>query len=215
MKNLKNIVPLFMLLALVVISCEKEDDTPVVVEEETPIEAQLSAVELEMLHYMMEEEKLAYDVYVTLFGIHGITIFNTISRSETTHIDAVNKLLEKYNITNTASSTIGVYNDEHIQGLYDALVAKGSLSEVDALEVGAIIEDVDIYDLENYLENTENVNIISVFDFLNCGSRNHMRGFIGLLELEGVSYTPQYITQERFDEIVNHDHEFCASYTIN
>lgn len=215
MKNFKKMIPLFMLLALVVISCKKEDDTPVVIEEETPIEEQLSAIELEMLHYMMEEEKLAYDVYVTLFDIHGITIFNTISKSEQSHIDAVNKLLVKYKITNTASNTVGVYNIEHIQELYDALIAKGSLSVVEALEVGATIEDVDIYDLENYLEDTENDDIESVFEFLNCGSRNHLRGFMGQLDAQGASYTPQYISQERFDEIVYGDHEVCGGYTIN
>ena len=215
MKKLKTIIPLFILLGLVVLSCTKEDDTHVEIEEETPVEVQLTAIELEMMHYMMEEEKLAYDVYVTLFGIYGTTIFNTISRSETTHIEAINKLLTKYNITNTASSTIGVYNNEHLQGLYDALIASGSQSEVNALKVACTIEDVDIYDLEEYLKNTQNADIISVFDFLNCGSRNHLRGFLFQLDAQGGDYTPQYITQERYDEIVNHDHELCTSYTLN
>ncbi|MDA3904634.1 MAG: DUF2202 domain-containing protein [Bacteroidales bacterium] len=213
MKNMKNLIPFLMLITLVITSCKKEET--IVVEDETPIEVQLTATELEMMHYMMEEEKLAYDVYVTLFDIYGTIIFNSISKSELTHIAAVNQLLAKYNITNTASSTIGVYNIEHIQELYDALVAKGSLSLIDALTVGAIIEDVDIYDLEKYLGETENADIISVFNFLNCGSRNHLRGFMGQLELQGVNYTPQYITQERFDEIVNDSHETCASYTLD
>jgi len=203
-----------MLFAFVALSCKKEEET-VDLQEETPVEVQLTDVELEMLHYMMEEEKLAYDVYVTLFDLHGITIFNTISKSEQSHIDAVNKLLVKYNITNTASNTVGVYTIEHIQELYDALIAKGSLSVVDALTVGATIEDVDIYDLEDYLSKTSNANIQSVFEFLNCGSRNHMRGFIGQLEAQGANYSPQYITQEHFDEIIEAGHEACGGYTIN
>lgn len=203
-----------MLIGILMMSCKKEDAI-VVVEEETPMEEQLSAAELEMMHYMMEEEKLAYDVYVTLFDIYGTPIFNTISKSEETHITAVNLLLAKYNIINTASTEVGVYNIEHIQELYDALVAKGSLSLTDALTVGAIIEDVDIYDLETYLENTENEDIESVFNFLNCGSRNHLRGFMGQLLLQGADYTPQYITQERFDEIVNGSHEICNAYTLD
>lgn len=215
MKKLKFLIPLFILFGLIVMSCTKEEEDAVEIEEETPIEAQLTAVELEMMHYMMEEEKLAYDVYVTLFDLYGTIIFNTISKSETIHINAVNQLLAKYNIANTASSTIGVYNNEHLQGLYDALIAAGSLSLVDALKVACTIEDVDIYDLEEYLEKTENEDIESVFDFLNCGSRNHLRGFLSQLKAQGGDYSPQYITQERYDEIVNHDHEICTSYTLN
>jgi len=199
----------------VVLSCTKEDDTTVELLEQEIAEVQLTAAELEMLNYMMEEEKLAYDVYVTLFDMYGTTIFNTISKSETLHIEAVNKLLTKYNITNTASATIGVYTNEHLQELFDALVDLGSRSLVDALTVGATIEDVDIYDLENYLENTGNENIISVFNYLNCGSRNHLRGFLFQLDAQGGDYIPQFITQERYDEIVNHDYEVCPSYTIN
>ncbi len=212
MKNLKNLIPFLMLITLVITSCKKEE--AVVIEEEKTIEVQLTVTELEMMHYMMEEEKLAYDVYITLFDLWGTPIFDAISKSEITHITAVNLLLAKYNITNTASSVVGVYNIEHIQDLYDGLVVKGSLSLVDALTVGAIIEDVDIYDLEDYLEKTANADIISVFDFLNCGSRNHLRGFMGQLELQGADYTPQYITQERFDEIVNGSHEICNPYTL-
>ncbi|MCD6179733.1 MAG: DUF2202 domain-containing protein [Bacteroidales bacterium] len=77
------------------------------------------------------------------------------------------------------------------------------------------MEDVDIYELEEYLENTQNADIISVFDFLDCGSRNHLRGFLGQLEAQGGEYTPQYITQEHYDEIMYGDHEFCTSFTLN
>ncbi len=210
MKKVKKGIYFIMLLGLFNSACSKEE-----IEVETPMESQLTTAELAMLHYMMEEEKLAYDVYITLYQKYGTAIFNNISKSELTHIEAVNKLLEKYNIPNTASNTVGVYNIEHIQELYDGLIASGNISLVEALKVGATIEDVDIFDLENYLGETENADIISVFDFLNCGSRNHLRGFMLQLEAQGADYTPQFITQERFDEILNHDHEICASYTLD
>jgi len=197
-------------MGIVITSCEKEEAL-----DETPIETELTAVELEMMHHMMEEEKLAYDVYVTLFELHGTSIFDNISKSEQTHMDAASELLAKYNIENTASTTLGVFNESHLQELYDALVVMGSQSLIDALKVGATIEDVDIYDLEEYLGITENADIISVFDFLNCGSRNHLRGFMSQLDLLGADYTPQYITQDRFDEIVYGGHEVCNVYTLD
>jgi len=33
------------------------------------------------------------------------------------------------------------------------------------------------------------------------GSKNHLRSFIGLLQQQGVSYDPQFISQELFDAI--------------
>lgn len=35
------------------------------------------------------------------------------------------------------------------------------------------------------------------------GSRNHLRAFISQLSGQGVTYTPQYITQEEFDAIID------------
>lgn len=198
-----------MLFAFVITACTKDN-----IVDANPTETELTTAELDMLSHMMEEEKLAYDVYVTLYTIYETPIFNTISKSEQTHMDAVAALLEKYNIENTASTTFGVFNHENFQELYDALIESGSQSLVDALKVGATIEDVDIYDLDDYLSKTENADIISVFGFLNCGSFNHLRGFMNQLDLQDADYTPQYITQERFDEIITAEHSPCSSYSI-
>ena len=35
------------------------------------------------------------------------------------------------------------------------------------------------------------------------GSKNHLRSFIGLLQQQGVSYDPQFISQELFDAIID------------
>jgi len=210
MKNFTMRFLLLFSLAVGVSSCNKETNT----NEEQDV-AELSVAEKEMIDYMIEEEKLAYDVYVTLYNTHQLAIFSNISNSELSHMEAVRLLMEKYNVPNTASTTIGVFNNEHLQELYDALVAQGSQSVTDALTVGATIEDVDIYDLDAYLEETINPDIISVFDFLNCGSRNHLRGFVQQLSALEVSYVPQYITQDYFDQIIQSGHEICTSYTIN
>lgn len=198
-----------MLFALSLSSCTKEDNPNTI-----STNSELSTAELEMLSHMMEEEKLAYDVYVTLYTMYETPIFNNISKSEQTHMDAVKALFEKYAIENTASTTFGVFNHPDFQALYDALIASGSQSLTEALKVGATIEDVDIYDLDDYISKTENADIISVFEFLNCGSFNHLRGFINQLELQNAEYSPQYISTERFDEILNAGHSPCSSYTL-
>ncbi len=209
MKIYKLFTPLVLVLTFGISSCTK-DDTP----ESNPLNTELTTAELDMLSHMMEEEKLAYDVYITLYTMYETPIFNNISKSEQSHMDAVEALIEKYNIENTASTTFGVFNHPDFQELYDALIESGSQSLVDALKVGATIEDVDIYDLDDYLSKTENADIISVFEFLNCGSFNHLNGFINQLDLQNAEYAPQFISQERFDEILDAGHSACSSYSI-
>jgi len=47
---------------------------------------------------MREEEKLARDVYLTLYETWGQKIFSNIASSEQTHTDAVKTLLSAYKI---------------------------------------------------------------------------------------------------------------------
>lgn len=163
----------------------------------------LSADEQSSLLFMREEEKLARDVYVVLFDKWGVNIFSNISKSEQTHMDAMLLLLTKYSLTDpVGTNSVGVFSNSVLQDLYDQLVTKGKISLLDAYQVGATIEDVDIFDLSNALKKTDNEDITLVYEMLSKGSRNHLRSFYGnILNVDG-SYTPQYITQEEFDAIV-------------
>ncbi len=60
--------------------------------------ALLSEAEINSLTYMREEEKLARDVYVYLHDMYGSPIFDKISVSEQTHMDAIKTLLDRYGI---------------------------------------------------------------------------------------------------------------------
>ena len=60
----------------------------------TPPSTNLSDIEVEGLLYMREEEKLARDVYLTLYDQWNINIFKNIAASEQTHTDAVKILLD-------------------------------------------------------------------------------------------------------------------------
>jgi len=86
----------------------------------------------------------------------------------------------------------------------------GSVSIEDALKVGALIEETDIRDLKERLEQTDNEDVKLVFQNLLCGSENHLRAFIRLLKAYGIEYSPQVLSQEEFDEIVNTDSTKCG-----
>ncbi len=164
----------------------------------------LSATEASALVFMREEEKLARDVYQLLYTQWGQKVFSNIAASEQQHMDAVALLLTRYNLPDPAAATApGVFQDPHVQELFNALMTQGQTSLIAALTVGATIEDLDIQDLQTRIAATDNADIALVFNELMKGSRNHMRAFISQLTKQGVTYTPQYITQAEFDAIIN------------
>ena len=168
----------------------------------------LSAEEKAGLIQMREEEKLAHDVYVTMYEKWGLNVFNNISGSEQTHTETIKYLLDKYGIEDPVKdTTVGKFTDSGMTKLYNSLVEQGNQSMIDALKVGATVEDLDIKDLEELLPKTDNEDIRIAYQNLNKGSRNHLRAFIRNLERNGETYTPQFISQARFDEILAGEQE--------
>ena len=162
----------------------------------------LSSAEKQALTHMAEEEKLARDVYITLGKKWGFRVFLNIQKAEQQHMNMVDMLLKRYGMR-INNLLVGEFHDKKVQKLYNNLVAMGSKSQIDALKVGATIEDLDIYDLEKYMAEADNKDMLFVFKNLTKGSRNHMRAFIRILKRYGGSYTPQYISQADFDNIIN------------
>ncbi|NOR83897.1 MAG: DUF2202 domain-containing protein, partial [Ardenticatenales bacterium] len=84
----------------------------------------LTDAEASGLLYMREEEKLARDVYLTLFELWDFQSFANIARSEQTHTDAVQRLLERYDLPDPAGGqSVGEFTNPDLQALYDQLVA--------------------------------------------------------------------------------------------
>jgi len=88
------------------------------------------------------------------------------------------------------------------------LTGAGFENQVEALKVGAAIEEIDIRDLENELNNNvDNEDIELLYENLEKGSRNHLRAFVRNLNNRGVTYIPQYLSVEEYQEIINGDME--------
>ena len=173
-----------------------------------PVE-NLSDAEKNSLLFMREEEKLARDVYLKLLETWHLNVFSNISASEQTHMDAVLMLIEKYQLTDPVGNNgPGVFVNDSLQTLYNDLVALGNSGIVEALQVGALVEEVDIVDLKYALDNiVDNQDIIIVYENLYKASRNHLRAFVRNLEKRGITYVPQRLTQDEYDAIINSDWE--------
>lgn len=138
----------------------------------------LSDSEIGSLLFMIEEEKMAQDVYDALYEQTGLAIFDKISNAETKHMDALLRSAERLDIdTSFLSSETGVFENLEIQDLYTDLLTQASVSTEAALEVGYLIEQTDIEDLQIAIEDNSTAILGVVYNHLLDGSENHLAAF--------------------------------------
>lgn len=193
---MKNLVIISLLFASALSSCKKNVTS-----------LTLSTQEKNDLTFLRQEEKLARDVYIYAYIKYNDNIFSDISSSEQSHINSVLNLLEKYNIDDPIENDVyGEFENTELQILYYDLTAKVDSSLTHALEVGATIEDLDIHDIKSFIANTSNSDILDRYERLTCGSRNHLKSFVGRLG----SYVPAFLTQAEYEVIINSASEQCG-----
>ncbi len=123
-------------------------------------------------------------------------------------MEAILHLIENYGLDNpTKNNSTGAFNDPKFKELYGKLVAEGMKSELDALKIGAMVEELDIVDLQRCVNDTTKSDIRMVYGNPMKGSRNHLRAFVSTIESLGAVYEPKYLTKSEFDKIVDSEIE--------
>ena len=170
----------------------------------------LTQTEIANLQFMREEEKLARDVYLTLDQYWGnlTSVFANIAVSEESHTSTINYLLEKYDIEDPViSNEVGVFTNPELQELFHTLVEKGIASFIDGLYVGALIEEVDMEDIVAAIDATDERAMILAYSNLLDGSKSHLRGFVSVIESQGLVYEAQVLNADEVQLILeSEDH---------
>ncbi|WP_062200562.1 DUF2202 domain-containing protein [Demequina salsinemoris] len=165
------------------------------------VDDDISDTDAASLAYMVEEEKLAHDLYVALGDEWDQRVFVGVARAETQHTEAVRSLLDAYDLTDpTDGMDEGEFADADLQDLYDTLLAQGLKSEEDALAVGALVEETDISDLQARATDEESVSLL--FDHLESASEHHLIAFVRNLDAAGVDYEAQVLSDDALAEIL-------------
>lgn len=155
--------------------------------------------------YMLEEERMAMEVYQVFFDKWGHQIFQNISQAEERHFEIMQELLVEQNPEMEATIDdweAGVYENDVLQNLYNDLVKRGSVSLLDALKVGAEIEELNITDLNININQSESQTAIATYQSLLNASHKHLRAFVKNIEKSGVSYEPVLLDEEEYHSIV-------------
>lgn len=138
----------------------------------------LNSGQMASLIYLVEEEKLAHDVYTTLGTYRNNQQFINIPKSESRHTTAVAEILSHYGISNPSQKQIGVFTNPELSKLYSDLITQWKESSQEALQVGIIIENKDITDIQKMLPLFEGYpDIQSALKELLKGSYNHRNAF--------------------------------------
>ncbi|OUD15389.1 DUF2202 domain-containing protein [Thioflexithrix psekupsensis] len=181
----------------------------------TPTSTSITAAEADSLGFMREEEKLARDVYLFLGEKWQLPVFDNIASSEENHTAQVKCLLDAYQLPDSASTMAGQFNNPELQNLYDQLTQRGQTSLSEALRVGALIEEVDIKDLQDALLETQTPEIRVVYQNLIAGSENHLRAFVKNLAQQGESYTAQVLPSEEVERILSNTAPNVAVFDLD
>ena len=138
----------------------------------------LTDEEIGHITYIREEEKLARDVYITLYEIWKEPIFENISKSEQIHMDAIKGLIDKHGLEDPVKDNrTGVFTNPDFNELYESLITSGSNSYCEALDAGKFIEETDIEDIKNALMEVTAKDVGNVFENLKEGSLKHLGAF--------------------------------------
>ena len=151
-----------------------------------------------------------------------------LDATEQTHTDTLRDRLSQFNLpdpnpeTNNLPSSLGVFTGEewgwYFTEKFEELTSKGAVSELEALYVGAFIEELDMRDIaicpeimieRGYpipcgLEYTDEEALQTAYRSLISGSESHLRAYVGQIEaVIGVgNYKAQYLSQTEVDTIL-------------
>jgi hypothetical protein len=161
----------------------------------------LSASAQEALRFQIDEERMAGELYQALGEKHDVPPFKNIPRAEARHRELLENLATRAGLTPARPTTAGRYETPAIQARHDALLARGQASLIEALKVGALVEEQDIADLRALVATTDNPELKSVVTALEQGSRHHLNAFVRNLRSRGVEYVAQVLTPAEVAEL--------------
>jgi len=144
---------------------------------------ELTEHQLDELFHIFQEEKVARDVYITLGRQYpDEKTFAQIQISEQEHMLAAQVLCERYGI-DTSDVDISLNDDavgqfvlHEMQVLYNSCIELGSVSHLEAVKVGELVELTDIKDIEIASEGMP-ADVVRTYDNLKAGSYEHLDAY--------------------------------------
>lgn len=139
---------------------------------------ELSDAERATLLLMVDEERMARDLYASLADTYPDAVqFERIAASEQRHYDATLRLVEAYALQRPADGPAGTYDNAEVKERYDGWSKQAQASVEAAYQVGVDLETADIADLKAAIEESDNTDLDRVYGNLLAASERHVEAF--------------------------------------
>ena len=181
------------------------------------------------LVFTCEEEKLEHDVYRVLGRrFPEIESFAVMAENKEHSNCALDELLQKYHVSvPRVNNNVGVFSwgiyGRYFREKYLVLTNQGSSSPLNALYVGAFIEELNIQDINHCpkvlvdisnginddsacgMKYTDNPDVLAVYEDLLDESREHLRLLVRYIEhvIGSGNYQAQILQQDGMDAILS------------
>ncbi|MBU4215059.1 MAG: DUF2202 domain-containing protein [Actinobacteria bacterium] len=139
----------------------------------------LTAAQEADLAFMIEEEKLAHDVYTALAATYDVRVFSRIAAAETQHLTTMRALAATYGVDDPSSDVVGEFADAGLAAMYTELVAQGSASLTEAYAVGQAVERDDLARLAEAGTGLSAPDLEHAYTRLTSASEQHLAAFGG------------------------------------
>ncbi len=139
----------------------------------------LNTQQIQALSFIVQEEKLARDVYGVMYATRWINKFDNILNAEENHQTLVANILTAYGIINpNDGKSAWQFEDKELQTLYTNLIDQWKQSSNAAIQAGITIEQKDIADIQDMMWLFEWYDDIqNVLQKLLDGSQRHLAAF--------------------------------------
>ncbi|MEZ4721161.1 MAG: DUF2202 domain-containing protein [Flavobacteriales bacterium] len=181
-------------------NCKSEDPDDSIPDTTTP---SLTQEQEANLQFMQEEEKLARDVYTTFYEKWEDHPFSNISGSEQDHMNRIQAHMDEYGVESLVKDEAGVFTNSALQSLYDSLTTVGLANQVDALMIGAEIEELDILDLMDAMEtHFPEGDINTTYQNLMDASKKHLYAYTKYMSMQfDTTYVPRHMSQSLYEQM--------------
>jgi len=165
------------------------------------LRAQIESSPADDLPNLLAQVDLTKDVNTTFYEVWQVPIFEELANTESRVITILTGTMKvmKLPVETTFLHQIGTYNHRGLQKLNDRLVLAGSNAKAEALVASAELEEHQILFLENALENTEDLDVILLYDRIRSISKDNLRDIVAELQKEGITYRPIVMSDKYFD----------------
>jgi hypothetical protein len=159
----------------------------------------------ELFLKLYNEERMAYDLYGEFYERWALSVFKKVQEREAKHVWCVERIMDNYGFTYNTNVISGSYPDKEIQKIYDELTVKGCISDLAALEAAAYIKEKHISQLRERIRYQEDEYIVKVIFLMESAAQSHLRAFVKSIRLSGSDYSPVFLTDDEFRNIMDSD----------